>query len=81
MPIFRETRACILHTLIEASLFAVLRRLQLAVTNVVDFGATPLSSLIGMRNRYVTKSNGVVEQKSSIRKLTNMKILRHRLVD
>ena len=32
-----------------------------AVTNVVDFGVTPLSSLKGMRSRNVTRSHGVVE--------------------
>ena len=46
-----------------------LRRRQIAVTNIVDFGATSVSSLTGMRSRHVTKSNGVVEPKSSIRKL------------
>ena len=48
---------------------AVLKRLQIAVTNIGDFGATPLSTLMGMRTRHVTKSNGFVEQKSSIGKL------------
>ena len=47
---------------------AVLKRLQIAVTNIGDFGATPFS-LMGMRTRHVTKSNSFVEQKSSIGKL------------
>ena len=37
-----------------------------AVTNVVDFGVTPLSSLKGMRSRNVTRSHGVVELNRSI---------------
>ena len=37
-----------------------------AVTNVVDFGVTPLSSLTGMRSRNVTRSHGVVELNRSI---------------
>ena len=48
---------------------AVLKRLQVAVTNIGDFGATPLSTLMGMRTRHVKKSNSFVEQKSSIGKL------------
>ena len=39
---------------------AGLRRWQIAVTNVVDFSATLLSSRMGMQSRHVTKSNGVV---------------------
>ena len=35
---------------------AVLRPRQIAATNVVDFGATPLSSLMGMRSRHPTAS-------------------------
>ena len=48
---------------------AVLRRRQIADTNVVDFDETSVSSLTSMRSRHVTKSNGVVQPKSSIRKL------------
>ena len=50
---------------------SVLWRRQIAVTNVVDFGTKPVSSFRSMRSRHVTKSNGVVEQKSSFRKLPN----------
>ena len=39
---------------------AILRRLQIAATNVVDFGTTPLSSLMGMRSRQVTSGAKVV---------------------
>ena len=47
----------------------VLRRRQIAVSNVVDLDATSVSSLMSMPSRHVTEANGVVEQKSSIRKL------------
>ena len=50
---------------------SVLWRRQIAVINVVDFGTKPVSSFRSMRSRHVTKSNGVVEQKSSFRKLPN----------
>ena len=48
---------------------------QISVTNVVDFDGTP-SSLMGMRNRHITKSNGVVGQNSSIRNLPFKKLRR-----
>ena len=41
----------------------------MAVNNGVDFGATPTSAQISMRNKPATQSNGVVVRKSSIRKL------------
>ena len=43
-----------------------LRRRQIALTNVVDFGSTPASAQKGMRSRHVTQSNGVVVQKLPI---------------
>ena len=55
----------------KPALPAGLRYLQIAATNVIDFGTTPLSSLMGMRSRQVTNSNGVVEQMTSLRKLPN----------
>ena len=48
---------------------AVLKRLQIAATNVVECGATTLRPLMGRRRRQVTKFNVVVGQKSSLRKL------------
>ena len=56
---------------------AVLRRqqLQIAVTNIVDFGATSKSSPTSMRSRHVTKSKCVVEPRPSIRKLPDLVVL------
>ena len=48
-----------------------LGRRRIAVNNGVDFGATPASAQISMRSKPVTQSNGVVVQKSSVRKLPN----------
>ena len=45
------------------------RRRQIALTNVVNFGAKLASAQKGMRSEHVTQSNGGVVQKSSIRKL------------
>ena len=50
---------------------AVFRRRQIAFTKVIAFGTAPVSSLMSTRSRHVTKSNGVVQRKSSIRKLPN----------
>ena len=48
------------------------RRRQIALTNVVDFGAKLASAQKGMRSEHVTKSNGGVVQMSSILKLPTM---------
>ena len=47
------------------------RRRQIALTNVVAFGAKLASAQKGMRSEHVTRCNGGVVQKSSIRKLPN----------
>ena len=58
---------------------ATLRRRQIAITNVVGFGAMSVSSLTGMRSRHDTKSNAVVKQTSSISKLSHSDCQAHRL--
>ena len=45
------------------------RRPQIALTKVIDFGATRGSAHIGTRSRHLTQSNGAVVQTSSIGKL------------
>ena len=45
------------------------RRQQIALINVVDFGAKLASAQKAIRSEHVTQPNGGVVQKSSIRKL------------
>ena len=53
----------------QSHVLLFLGRRRIVVNNGVDFGATPASAQISMRNEPLTQSNGVVVRKSSICKL------------